>query len=184
MKIIKEFFFLNFSQYENIGIYFPVGVFLVLLCLVACASVFFLTYYKMFTRSLYKQLLRHNADSEESAKTLSELRLDSSFAIRSSLSKSNGQLTYIVKRAGEEKLSYDEYVDMTKKKGYKAEKIDFSTARFYIPKDRTDASKKLLENSDPSWIKAGVISLVFVGVLVACIFTVADLLSVINAFLE
>lgn len=184
MKIIKEFFFLNLSQYENIGIYFPIGAFLILLCIVGCISVFFLTYYRMFTRSLYSQLLRHNAKDEQSAKTLSELRVDKSFAIRSSLSRSNGQITYIVKRAGEEKLSYDEYIEKTKEKGYKPEKIDFSSARFYIPEDKTDFAKKLLENSDSSWIKAAIVSVCIIGILIISIFTMEDLLSFINGLVK
>lgn len=184
MKIIKEFFFLNFSQYENIGINFPIGVFLILLCIVGCASVFFLTYYRVFTRSLYSQLLRHNAKDEQSAKTLSELRLDKSFAIRSSLSRNNGQITYIVKRAGQEELSYDEYVKKTSAKGYKAEKIDFSTARFYIPEDKTDRAKKLLENSDVSWVKAIIFCAVLVGLLIISIFTMKDMLSFIDALVK
>ena len=184
MKTIKDFFFLNFSQYENIGMNFPIGVFLILLCIVGIVSVFFLTYYRMFTRSLYSQLLRHNAKDEQSAKTLSQLRLDKSFAIRSSLSRSNGQLTYIVKRAGQEELSYDEYMKKSKTKGYKPEKIDFSSARFYIPAERMDTAKKLLENFDVSWIKAAVISLVLVGLLVLSVFTMDDILSFFNGLVK
>ncbi|MBE6643815.1 MAG: hypothetical protein E7612_00390 [Ruminococcaceae bacterium] len=184
MQIIKEFFFLNFSQYENFGINFPIGVFLILLCIVGCVSVFFLTYYRMFTRSLYSQILRHNATDEQSAKTLSELKLDKSFAIRSALSKSNGQITYIVKRAGQEELNYDEYVKKSSEKGYKAEKIDFSSAKFYIPADKIDKAKQLLENSDVSWIKAAIVSVILVGLLILSIFTMDDLLSFINGLVK
>lgn len=184
MRVIKEFFFLNLSQFENIGIYFPVGVFLILLCISACFSVFYLTYYKMYTRSLYKQLLRHNATNEGSAKTLAEMRLDSSFSIRASLSRRNGQLTYIVKRVGEEKISYEEYMEKAKKREKKEEKIDFSSARFYIPEDRADSAKRILEKPEPSWILAGIISLVFIGILTLSVFFAYDVLSFINGLVK
>ena len=183
MRVIKEFFFLNLSRFENIGIYFPIGVFLILLCAVACFSVFYLTYYKMYTRSLYKQLLRHNAINEESAKTLSEMRLDSSFAIRASLSRRNGQLTYIVKRAGEEDVSYEEYIDKEKKRENREEKIDFASARFYIPKERVDRAKRILESAEPSWVIAGILSALFIGLLVLSMFFAYDALAFINGLL-
>lgn len=184
MKILKEFFFLNLIQFENIGIYFPIGVFLILLCAAACFSVFFITYYKTYTRSLYKQLIRHNATSEENAKTLSEIRLDASFAIRSALSRRNGQLTYIVKRAGEEKIGYEEYMERSAKSKGGEEKIDFSAARFYIPKERCDEAKKILDGAEPSWILAGVLCVFFAGLLVLAVFTMSDLLSIINGLIK
>ena len=181
MKILKEFFFLNLIQFENIGIYFPLGVFLILACAVACCSVIFFTYHKIYTRLIYKKLLRHNAVGEENAKTLRELKIDDSFAIRSLLSRPNGQLTYIVKRAGEEKISYEEYMQKSKKV---EEKIDFSTAGFYIPGDKTDMAKKLLEGSEPSWIKAAIVCVFFIGLLVLAVFTAYDLLYWINGLLK
>lgn len=180
MEFIKDFFFLNFSQYENIGIYFPIGIFLILMCAITSASVFFITYYKKYTSSLYSQLLRHNALSEESAKTLTELRLDKSYAIRSALSRSNGQLTYIVKRAGEEKPSYEEYIKSLKKKGSSKSKIDFAEARFYIDPEKINQAKKLLEKGEPTWLGAGIISLISVGILLLCAEFLPDLLSFLN----
>ena len=180
MKIIKEFFFLNFSQYENIGLYFPVGVFLIALCAVMCISVFFITYYKKYTQALYKQLIRHNATDESSAKTLSQLRLSGCRGIRFSLSRSNGQLGYIVKRVGDVKPTYEEYVEKTKKRGYKPEKINFDEALFYIAPDKKDVAKKLIESSEPAWWKAILISTVLIGILILLVFTLPDLLSLIN----
>ena len=184
MKILKDFFFLNLIGFENIGIYFPIGVFLILLCAVGCFSVFFLTYYKKYTRTLYSQLLRHNAIGEESAKTLLELRITPSFMLRSSLSRKNGQLTYIVKRVGEEQISYEEYIKRARERKNKEEKIDFYTARFYIPKERRDTAKKLLEGGEPSWIIAGILSVLFVGLLVLAVFTARDFLSLINGLIK
>jgi len=100
MNFIKDFVFLNLSQYENFGLSFPLGLFLILLSVGVCSISFYLNYYKSSTSALYKQLLRHEATCEANAKTLKELRLFDSLILRRSLSR-GGELTSIVKRAGE-----------------------------------------------------------------------------------
>ena len=183
MKIIKEFFFLNLNQYENIGLYFPIGVFLIFLCVATAAAVFFVTYYKSYTTTLYKQLLRHGATDEASAKTLKELRLDASLPIRRALSRQSGQITYIVKRVGDIKPSYEEYVENSKKRGYKPEKIDFDKARFYIHPERIDNAKKLTESGGAPLWRAILICLIILSILALLVWLLPDLLSAIDTAL-
>ena len=180
MEFIKDFWSLNLNQYENIGLYFPVGVFLVLLCVVMSGAAFFLTYYKRNTVTLYKQLLRHEATCEDKAKTLRELRLDASHAIRSALSKSSGQLTYVVKRVGEVKENYEEYIKKSKGRGYKPEKINFDEARFYIAEDKVDIAKKNVSGAEPAWWKPIAITVTMVVIVVLLAIFLPDILSAMN----
>lgn len=179
MNFIKDFVFLNLSQYENFGLSFPLGLFLILLSVGVCSISFYLNYYKSRTSALYKQLLRHEATCEANAKTLKELRLFDSLILRRSLSR-GGELTSIVKRAGEIKPTYEEYIEKSSKRGYKPEKIDFNEARFYIEEGKEDKAKRLLEQSSPAVWKPILLSAVFAAVLVLLALFLPDLLTVIN----
>ena len=180
MNVIKDFFSLNFLDYENIGFYFPIGVFLTLLCISMCALVFFTTYYKKCAGALCRGLLRHEALSEESAKTLAELRLDGVFLIRYALGRGSGQLTYAVKQAGVEKLTYEEYVKERAKKGAKADKIDFKSARFYVLPERRETASKIVTNSETSWLVAIAFSVLFIVILVLLANFLPSLLEAIH----
>ncbi len=183
MRKIKEFIFLNLADYEGIAIPFPIGA--VLLCVVVSmiAFMFIYNYRRSHVITLYKRLIRFDAISDESAMTLCDLYLDSSRVIRTALSGS-GEITSIVKRVGEAKMSYEEYVAATKKKGYKPEKIDFSEAKFYISPDVLGRAKGIVAKSEPSIWKPIIFSVVLIGVLVLAIFFLPDLLSAISRALE
>lgn len=177
--MLKDFFFLNLSDYKNFKISFPIGVFLIAAALASCAAVFAMTYYKRTNFAICKQLMRHGATEESKAKTLKELRLFGSRAVKSALSRS-GQITHIVKRAGESIPTYEEYVENMKKKGYKPDKIDFDTAKFYISPEKTDAAKKILYSASHPWWKPAAISVGIVAVLVLLMIFLPDILSSIN----
>ena len=124
MNSIKDFFFLNLNQYESFGFSFPIGMFLIFMTVVLCAASFVLNYQKCYTRAILKQLTRHKAKDEKSAKTLSELHLEKSLGLKYALAKSSS-LKSMVKRVGESTPTYEEFVENSKKKGFKEEKIDF-----------------------------------------------------------
>lgn len=178
MKTIKDFFFLNLNNYDNLKISFPIGAFLIAVALASCAAVFAMTFYERTNASICKQLMRHNAIDGEKGKTLKELRLDTR-AVRAALSRS-GQITHIVKRVGESAPTYEEYVENMKKKGYKPEKIDFETARFYIAADKIDTAKKILYRTNHQWWKPAAISVGIIAVLVLLMIFLPDILSSIN----
>ena len=105
MNSIKDFFFLNLNQYENFAINFPIGMLLIAMTAVLCASTFIINYQKYYTLAILKQLTRHKATDEKSAKTLAELRLEKSFGLKYSLERSNS-LKSMVKRVGEKTPTY------------------------------------------------------------------------------
>jgi hypothetical protein len=177
--MLKDFFFLNLDKYENLKVSFPIGMFLIATALASCVAVFAMNYYKRTNFAICKQLMRHGATEEDKAKTLKELRLYDSRAVRAALSKS-GQITHIVKRVGECATTYEEYVENMKKKGYKPEKIDFESARFYIAPDKTDYAKHIVYASNHPWWKPAAISAGIVAALVLTAIFLPDILSSIN----
>ena len=177
--MLKDFFFLNLDKYENFKVSFPIGMIIFATALASCVAVFAMTFYKRTNSAICRSLMRHGATEEDKAKTLKELRLSDSRAIKSALSKS-GQITSIVKRAGERRPSYEEYVASMKKKGFKPEKIDFETAKFYIAPDKADSAKKIVYGADHPWWKPIAISVGIIAVLVLLMIFLPDILTSIN----
>ena len=183
MGFLKDFFFLDLSNYENIGISFPLGLFLIILTVGIACALFVIHYNKMIMSIALKKLFRQKATDELSAKTLSDLGLNDVRGLKYSLSHS-GQLSYMVKQSGVEEITYDEYMAKTKVKGYKEEKIDFTTARFYIAPDKADRAKKILEEDNSSWTKPIVLTVIMLAVLILFAILAPDILSAINSSLK
>ncbi len=144
MKYIKEFFFLNLKEYENIAVPVPIGMVSIALTVVMCLAAFYYYYYKNYTCELLRALKRHEATSEESAKTLAELRLGDRKSIKRALMRQTS-LSKMVKEVGRVELTYEEYVEKSKKRGYRGEKIDFSTAKFYLSPEEKDIAATQIE---------------------------------------
>ena len=178
MNFIKEFLFLNLSDYENIGIELPIGAILFGFCIVMIGFTFYYRYQRNAVSAICTRLLRADAVSEEKGRGLGELRLDGSLGVKIAL-RGGGELGSIVKRVGEKKMSYEEYISATKKRGYKAEKVDFSTALFYIDPDRRDRAERL-SSERHSALMPIIISAVLIAVLVIAMLFLPDLLAMIN----
>ena len=175
MRYIKQFFFLNLKDYENLKFFLPIGMIVTLLAAALIAATFMITYRKRYMYAICTQLLRHEALSEDSAKTLKELRLANYAALRRALAR-GGQLTHIVKRANEVKPTYEE----AKKRGYKAEPIDFTEARFYISEDELGRAEGISKGSYPAWWKPIVASFFILAVLVLLVIFLPELVELIN----
>ncbi len=164
IKFYKKFFLLNLKDYPNIGIDFPINVALFIFFI----GIMFVSIVVNFRRSrielMIRQLKRHNASSEENAKTLKELRLDN-FIFRILLSR-EGQLTKLVKRVGEKNYSYEEYMALSKKE--RDEKIDFENARFFLREEGMERSTKILEAHAPTILNT-VLLLIFILAIFVCL---------------
>ena len=178
MKLIKDFFLLNLKDYTDSQFPLPIGATLTVMLIALCAVFFVITYRKRYTVALLRALIRKKATCEDDAKTLAELKLHENGAIKRALSRS-GQLTYIVKRAGENKESYEEYIKKTKEKGYREEKTDFDSARYYINEERMELAKSIIEKTNTSWWIPAICSVFCLAVLVLCIIFLPDLLSLL-----
>ena len=92
----------------------------------------------------------------------------------------SGELTSIVKRVGAPTYSYDEYVKLSKTRGFKEEKIDFSTTRFFICDSGRDRARGLYEREAPSLARP-IMLCVMLFVFLACLsFLVPELLTWLN----
>jgi len=178
MKAIKDFLFLNLSDYENIGIELPIGAILLGFSVVMIAFAFYYYYYRSSVACFCTRLLRAGAVSEEKGRGLRDLRLDGSLGVKIAL-RGGGELKAIVKRVGEKKPTYEEFVEGSKKRGHKAERIDLSEALFYVDPDQRGRAERI-SSENHSVLTPIIISVVLISVLVAAIFFLPDLLSLIN----
>lgn len=177
---LKDFFLLNLNDYSNININFPIIIFLFAFAISLSIVFFIINARAMRSVNLVKQLLRHEAHDEKSAKTLRELKIKEDFLMRNMLSQKTGRLASIVCRVGDTRMTYEEYMKLVKGKNYKEERIDFSTARFFVSKEREELAKRMIDRDNSSILKPILIS-IFVFAVVACLALITpDLLSYIN----
>ena len=77
-------------------------------------------------------------------------------------------LTKVVARVGEVKYSYEEYKELSKERKKEIEKIDFSTAKFYIREDMSYRSTAIIEKYGTS-VGRTVASCVFIFIIAMCV---------------
>ena len=176
---INDFLLLDISQYLKNAPNIKINLFIVAIAIGICIAAFILSFHKIHTLRAIKQLLRHNITSEEKAKTLKELRLNDSRALKRMLSQS-GQLTEMIKMVGKKQYTYEEYVALQKSKGFKEEKIDFSVARFYLAPEKLDKAKRMQETESPSYIKTALACVLILAIAVCITLAMPELLSFLS----
>lgn len=169
LKLLKDYFFLNLNYYFK-GVDFQINIFLLALAVGMAAAAIMVTVYKRNQSNIIRQLTRHCANSEESAKTLAELRIDPGFIVRSSISK-RGQLSAIIAMVGG-------FPFERKTSGKKEERIDFSTARFYIKNPERAATVN--EEKIPSYLGASLIAALTIVIAVVVTLFMPYILSFIT----
>ncbi len=188
MSFLKDIITLNAKDFlpTEMNIYVNVAVFITAFAL--CCASFIINYHKSYTLLLIKQLLRRNAISDENAKTLRELHLENSRVIKSALN-TRGQLTSIVKMQGYKAPTYEEYVasqrvKKRKDRKEKEEKIDFSTARFFIPSEQIDRAKRFQEKENPTLWRTALICVFIIALSVCIALLMPEILRLLNNLIE
>ena len=181
--MIKEFFVLNLNEYSNIDIDFQINVFLFILAIAICASAVVVTLYRSSLQKIIKQLTRLEARDEESARTLADLGLEKCIPVKMALSR-EGRLTRMIGRVGEKRYTYDEYVRLSKKKGFRHEKIDFATAEFYIRAEKKDEARNIVENYSASMYRTMLYCVLVIALYVCLMFFMPEILTFINGMME
>ena len=188
IEVLKEeylFFkhlFLDFSDYSNIKISFPIGLVTMFLCIALCVMVFLVSYKEATNAKIAVQLLRHEAKSEDTAVSLKKLRLNEK-RYKKALS-STGKLSKMVLRVGYTRPSYEEYVSAKKD-----EKSSFfppvtDDDKFYISKEGIEASE-LLANADRSTVvKPIILSSVILIVFSLLFIFMPDILNAVNSWIK
>ena len=174
----QDIIFLNAKDYLGTVCNIHINLILCAIALALCASSFIINYHKTYTLAIIKALLRREATSEESAKTLTELRLSDSIFLKLALSR-NGQLTKIVKRVGEPTYTYEEYIALSKKER-KGKKIDFAAARFFIPEENVERAKHIREKENPTVLRTVLLCLLIVSLTVCIMLLMPAILSFIS----
>ena len=180
-ELLKEFFLLNFKDYENLGWNFPVTIVLFGVLLAVIAATIIINYRRTKIENIIRALTRRGATSEDGAKTLGELGLNTHVFRR--LLSVDGQLTKIVGRRGEKKYTYEEYLALTKSSKYREEKINFDEASFYIKEEAKDRAEAIIAKGATSPFNTVIFCLMLVAIFVCIMFALPELLSWINDML-
>ena len=181
-RYIENFFLVNLKDYSNIGFDLYINVIIFALFLGMCVSVFIVFAKKAAMVSAIKQLLRREAFGEENAKTLKELGLLESNAVRRAMSR-DGQLKRIVSRVGEIKYTYEEYLALIKAKKLQKERINFDQARFFIKETEINRARSFYERFSPSVIRTAGFALLLLVLYVCTSLVVPEILAWINTLL-
>ena len=175
---IKEYLSLNLNDYANININFEINKFILLCAVAMCVVSFFINYKRSILADTVKQLLRHNATDEESAKTLGELRLADSRGVRKAII-SSAQLRRMITVVGEHRPTYEEYVAAQKEKR-KLEEQDPLTLRIYVPKEAMDRAKYVYNTYNSSIPRTLLTCVMFISLAVCLILVMPELLTTID----
>ena len=174
----NQYFLVNLKDYSNLKIDLEINKILLYFVIGIIITMIIFNYRTAGNIKLVKKLLRYEANNEENSKTLDELQLNT-FNSRLSLS-GNGRIKKIIKRVGEVELTYEEYVQRMKSKDCKPEKIDFTTAKFYIPEESLNEANNLAESKSSSLLSTILLILLLISIYVLLLFFMPSILTLLN----
>jgi hypothetical protein len=156
MNLLKDFYndfiCLNLKDYKNIGIDFEINKLILLFFSALIVGCIIVSINQMNLTLLLRKLMKIEAYSESSAKTLSQLGLADNAGIRSLITKNDGRISKIIAVVGIKRQTYEEYIEAEQKRkearrlppaerkavleSLSAIEIDASNAKIYIPEDK------------------------------------------------
>lgn len=195
----KNYLSINLADYKNIKINLQINIVLLCLLIGVIVAAVFSAWHRNSMILLFKMLYKEKCTDENGAKTLSELGINK-LGVRT-LIRMSGRTKRLICRVGMRDLTYEEYLELTKKKKAKKkkkeiteqedsalekaldERIDFATARFYL-KDADSQQTKLIPNKIPSSVLNTVLMcLLLVSVYTIILFLMPTILEFINNIL-
>ena len=183
LESLKNCLAVNLNDYENIGIDLQINKVLFPAFVVFCIMMIALAVYRNAMRDLVVKIIRHEAYNEDSAKTLDELGLAKNVIITYLLSRDN-MLSKIVKIAGKQEYSYEEYIALSKEERLAHEKIDVSKSALYIPEDNIDRARHIKEKYMMSKTKLMLASVLVFLIYIIIASSMSEILNVINNLLK
>ncbi len=181
-NIFLKHLFLDFKDYKNLNFNFPIGLILIFFMIAFPIAVFLINHRKNTIATCIKQLLRYEALDEESARSLSTLRLSKSKSLKRML-LSGGQLSSMVKIAGYKKPSYEEYLKAKKEKK-KIEKFKFDDAKIYLLKEKKEEAEDIAVAGTASILRPIIISLAGMIIIAILFIFMPDILNLLNSSLN
>ena len=180
MELYEKYFSINLKDYSNIGLDFEINKLLLAFLIAIIASIIAVSIIRSAMHTIIKALTRHEATSEENAKTLKEIGLDS--FIYKKILKSNSQLRRVVAITGETKYTYEEYSALIKKRGFKDE-IDFNEAKIYIKDNEKKGAGKIFDMKKPTLVETVLLCLLMVAISVCLMLFMPTILLTVNNWL-
>lgn len=182
-EFLNTYFNINLKDYPNLGVDFNVSIVMLFFFVGICIAAFFINHHRSYMATMVKQLFRHGAVMEDGAKTLSELGLMEIGSLKRALSR-DGQLTKLVRRVGESKMSYEEYIRLKKEKNLpREEKIDFTAARFFVDPENSERAKRFYENNNSSVLKTALLCVLILAVYFCLMLVMPSILSLLNGIM-
>ncbi len=177
--VFLRYVFLNFNDYKNLNFNFPIGIILLLSAIALPFAIFFANHRRSVITTCAKQLIRHDALGEENAKSLKALRLSKIKSLKKML-LSGGKLSSMVKIAGYQKPSYEEYIKEIKKKNKTKNSITEDT-RIYLSEEMIKEAEEIASAGEsPIW-KPLLISIVSVAIIAILFIFMPEILELTNS---
>ena len=183
MAALKRFFAellsVNLKDYGEIETDLNISYILLFLSLGVCVAVVINNLLSSASVSLLRALLRHEAEGEGNAKTLAELGLEKSPILRYALA-SNLKLCRLVSAVDEKKLSYDEFIALSKKEQRRyGAKREVSSSPLFISAEK----KAQAENALHAEASIGATLISCLLVLAVCFLLLLALPTLLSFFL-
>ena len=178
--MLYDFFTLDVNEYAGIHGSFKINIFLFFIALGMCIAAVIITLYRSSLQRIVKQLTRLNAFDEESARTLGDLGLERCLIIKMALARDGGRLTRLIGRVGQKTYTYEEYKALTKKKGYRHERINFAEAEFYIREGKGDEARNIIENYGASMFRTALYCVLVMALYVCVMFFMPEIIMLID----
>ena len=175
-ELYLQFIAVNTKDYVNLGWDIDVNKILLILTPILILCCLFVNLIRKNMFHIVKQLTRHNATTEEAAKTLTALGLKDYRLIKWMLTR-DGQLSRLVKRKGSPNYTYEEYRQLEREKKLIKDKIDFSTAEFYLNPDEELRIKKIIERYDIPVFKTVLVCVFTFVILVLIMLIMPEILT-------
>ncbi len=183
-RIFSRAFNINLKDYKNIGIDLEISKILLCFAVLLILVTLFMSLKRNVMVSVIKRLHRLEAFNENEAKTLTELKFTGFYAfICRGLIRGSGRLKRLISRAGEKKYTYNQYIKLSRKEKKEYDKIDFSTARFYLKDKNSADTKNLLDSKTSSLVHTLLFCLLIVSVYICLVFLMPEILNLINSML-
>ena len=178
-SFFDKYFNVNLSDYPAFGFNFNVSLLVFGLFIGICAAIILISHLKSTSALVLRQLLRHEAKSEDSAKTLADLGLADNKSAKRAL-VSDKTLRRLVTLVGESRPSYEEYTAMTKEEQASFDRrgdIDFDSALFYIAEDNRERATRAVHSDTSSPFNAALLCVLMLGAYFMLSLALPSLLS-------
>lgn len=202
-KFYKDFICVKLSDYAAFDSDLQINKLLFFVSLGLIAACLVISYHNGVATLVLKKLIRIEAFGEENSKTLADLNLGDSRAVKTLLRHKQGAIKSIILTKEAKSLTYEEYTELEKSKkmlrGLDREEkkkklseineklsptLDFEKDAFYIPKDKKDAAERFISDKSTTFTMGLVYSGIILISYVALALLMPTLLSWISGIIS